>query len=205
MSSLNSSVSAETDSQNHTQLSGFNILLPRPFQGGREDQSPLLPVAPFVPQPLGVTTAPLPITSPVLAISYVGSPSGLPSTTGQLTVGSPVQNSKYNIMSNSLPVLGERQSNLIPQDGNIILNSHNSLPWSSGFTDALQDKSLDLNRARQLPSSPESEPKVNQTSTSNEFQQLFYVSRDIVENTYFLLSNFFDVSQIKNLEGLIGL
>ena len=169
MSSLNSSVSAETDSQNQKLLSGFNI--------------PLLPVAPFVPQPLGVTTAPLPITPPVLAISHVGSPSGLPSTTGQRTVGSPVQNSEYNIMSNSLPVLGERRSNLIPQDGNIILNSHNSLPWSSGFTDTLQDKYLDLNRARQLPSSQESTQKVNQTSTSNEFQQLFYVSRDIVENT----------------------
>ena len=195
MSSHNSSVSAETDSLNHSQLSGFNILLPRPFQGGREDQSPLLPVAPFVPQPLGViNTAPLQILPPVLAISHVGSPSGLPSTPGQLSVGSPIQSSKYNIMSNSLPVLGERQSNLIPQDGNIFLNSHNSSPWSSGFTGALQDNSLDLSRARQLSPSPESAPKVSQTSTSNEFQQLFYVSRDIVENTYFLLSSFFDVS-----------
>ena len=120
MSSHNSSVSAETDSLNQSQLSGFNILLPRPFQGGREDQSPLLPVAPFIPQPLGViNTAPLQILPPVMAISHVGSPSGLPSTPGQLSVGSPVQSSKYNVMSNSLPVLGERQSNLIPQDGNI--------------------------------------------------------------------------------------
>ena len=177
MSSTNSSISTEIDSQNHL-IPGFNI--------------PLLPVAPYVPQPLGIPPTTLPITSPVLAISYIGSPSRLPYTTGQRTMGSPVQNSEYNIMSNSLPVLGERRINLIPQD--------NSLPWSSGFTDALQDKSLDRNRARQLPSSPESAPKVSQTSTSNEFQQLFYVSRDIVENTYFLLSSFFDVSQIRNLE-----
>ena len=146
MSSTNSSISTEIDSQNHL-IPGFNI--------------PLLPVAPYVPQPLGIPSTTLPITSPVLAISYIGSPSRLPYTTGQRTMGSPVQNSEYNIMSNSLPVLGERRINLIPQD--------NSLPWSSGFTDALQDKSLDRNRARQLPSSPESAPKVNQTSTSNEF------------------------------------
>ena len=151
MSSHNSSVSAETDSLNHSQLSGFNILLPRPFQGGREDQSPSLPVAPFIPQPLGViNTAPLQILPPVLAFSHVGSPSGLPSTPGQLSVGSPVQSSKYNVMSNSLPVLSDRQINHIPQGGNIILNSHNSSPWSSGFTRALQDNSLDLSRTRQL-------------------------------------------------------
>ena len=178
MSSTNSSISTEFDSQNHL-IPGFNI--------------PLLPVAPYVPQPLGITPTTLPITSPVLAISYIGSPSRLPYTTGQRTMGSPVQNSEYNIMSNSLPVLGERRINLIPQD--------NSLPWSSGFTDALQDKSLDHNRARQLPSSPESAPKVSQSSTSNEFQQLYRESREIVENMQFLLSSFFDVSQIQNLEG----
>ena len=114
MSSLNSSVSVETDSQNQTQLTGFNILLPGPSQGGRGEQSPFLPVAPFVPQPLGVhTTAPIQILPSGLAISHVGSPTGLPSSPGQLSVGSPIQSSKYNITSNSLPVLGERQSNLI--------------------------------------------------------------------------------------------
>merc|ERR1712082_43868 len=107
---------------------------------------------------------------------------------------------EYNVISNSHPVLGERQINHIPQGGNIIINSHNSSPWSSGFTSALQDNSLDLSRARQLPSSPESASKVSQSSTSNTFQQLFYVSRDIVENAYFSLSSFYDVSQIRNLE-----
>ena len=174
MSSHNSSFSAENDSLNHSQQSGLNILLPRPFQGGREDQSPSLPVAPFIPQPMGViNTAPLQILPPVLAFSHVGSPSGLPSTPGQLSVGSPVQSSKYNVMSNSLPVLGERQSNLIPQGGNIILNSHNSSPWSSGFTSVLQDNSLDLSRARQLPSSPEFVPKVSQTSRVMNFSSYF--------------------------------
>ena len=160
MSSLNSSVSAETDSQNQTQLTGFNILLPSPFQGGREDQSPLLPVAPFVPQPLGVhTTAPLQILPSGLAISHVGSPTGLPSSPGQLPMGSPTQNSKYLITSNSLPVLGERQNNLILQDGNLSLSSHNSSSWSSGFTGALQDNSFNLRRDRKPSPSPESAPK----------------------------------------------
>ena len=59
---------------------------------------------------------------------------------------------------------------------------------------------MDLSRTRQPPSSPESASKVSQSSTSNDFQQLLYVSRDIVENTYFLLSSFFDVAQIGNLE-----
>merc|ERR1711867_24246 len=86
------------------------------------------------------------------------------------------------------------------QGENINIYSHNSSPWSSGFTSTLQDNSLDLSRTRQLPSSPESASKVSQSSTSNAFQQLFYVSRDIVENTYFLLCSFFDVSQIRNLE-----
>ena len=141
MASHNSSFSAENDSLNHSQQSGLNILLPRPFQGGREDQSPSLPVAPLIPQPMGVinmaNVAPLHLLPPVLAFSNVGSPSGLPSTPGQLSVGSPVQSSKYNVMSNSHPVLGERQINHIPQGGNIIINSHNSSPWSSGFTSTL--------------------------------------------------------------------
>ena len=53
----------------------------------------------------------------------------------------------------------------------------------------------------QLPmGSPEFTPKVSQSSTSNEFQQLFYEARNIAEHTYFLIRYFFDVSQIKNLE-----
>ena len=53
----------------------------------------------------------------------------------------------------------------------------------------------------QLPmGSPEFTPKVSQSSTCNEFQQLFYESRNIAEHTYSLIRYFFDVSQIKNLE-----
>ena len=115
MSSTNLSISGEIDSQNQNQLSGINILTPGPVQG----QSPLFPVAPFVPQPLGSpTTAPIQTLPSGLSISHVGSPTGLPPSPGQLPMGSPTQNSKYLITSNSLPVLGERQNNLILQDGN---------------------------------------------------------------------------------------
>ena len=187
MSSINSSISGEIDSQNQLQLSGINILTPGPVQG----QSPLFPVAPFVPQPLGSPT-----TAPI---------SHLPPSPGQLPMGSPIQNSKYLITSNSLPVLGERQNNLILQDGNLSLNSHNSSSWSSGFTGALQDNSFNLSRDRKPSPSPESAPKVSQSSTSNEFQQLFCVARDIAENTYFLLSSFLMSDKSKILRSLIGL
>ena len=173
MASHSSSYSLDYDSLNQSIYSGLNILLPSPFQGGREDPSPSLPVAPLIPQPRGVinmaNVAPLHLLPPILAFSNVGSPSGLPSTPGQLSVGHAVQSSEYNVMSNSYPVLGERQINHIPQGGNININSHNSSPWSSGFTSALQDNSLDLSRTRQLPSSPESASKVSQSSTSNAF------------------------------------
>ena len=115
-------------------------------------------------------------------------------------MGSPTQNSKYLITSNSLPVLGERQNNHILQDGNLPLNSHNSSSWSSGFTGALQNNSFNLRRDRKPSPSPEFTPKVSQSSTSNEFQQLFYEARNIAEHTYSLIRYFFDVSQIKNLE-----
>ena len=60
---------------------------------------------PFVPQPMG-------------------SPPGLPSSPGQLQVESPILSSKYLISSDSLPVLGEGRINLIPQEGNLSLRSH---------------------------------------------------------------------------------
>ncbi len=125
---------------------------------------------PFVPQPMG-------------------SPPGLPSSPGQLQVESPIQNSKYLITSNSLPVMGERENNHILQGGNLSLNSHNSSYWCSG-----------LRKDRNPAPSPEFAPRVCQFSTSNEFQQLFYEARNIAEHTYFLIRYFFDVSQIKNLE-----
>ena len=194
MASHNSSCSSEHDSLNQSIHSGLNILLPSPFQGGREDPSPSLPVAPLIPQPRGVinmaNVAPLHLLPPILAFSNVGLPSGFPSTPGQPSVGHAVQSSEYNVMSNSYPVLGERQINHIPQGGNININSHNSSLWSSGFTNALQDHSLDLSRTRQPPSHTESASKVSHSNTNNAFQQLFDVSRDIVENTYFYLVHF---------------
>ena len=108
MASHSSSYSLEYDSLNQSIHSGHNILLPSPFQGGREDPSPSLPVAPLIPQPRGVinmaNVAPLHLLPPILAFSNIGSPSGLPSTPGQLSVGHPVQSSEYNVMYNSYPV-----------------------------------------------------------------------------------------------------
>ena len=130
--------------------------------------------SPFVPQPLG------------------SSPPGLPSP-GQLQVDSTNIGSKYLISSDSLPVLGERKNNHIPQGENLSLNSHNSSYWCSG-----------LRKDRNPAPSPEFAPRVCQfstsTSTSNEFQQLFYEARNIAEHTYFLISYFFDMSQIQTLE-----
>ena len=161
-------------------------------------------MAPLVPQPMGVVNmanvAPLHLLPHILAFPNVGLPSGFPSTPGQPPVGHVLQSREYNVMSNSHPVLGERQINHIPQGGNINVNSHNSSLWSSGFTNALQDHSLDPSRTRQPSSHTESASKVSHSNTNNAFQQLFYVSRDIVENTYFLLNSFFDVAQIRNLE-----
>merc|ERR1711867_24109 len=172
MASHNSSCSSEHDSLNQSIHSGLHILLPGPFQGGREDLSPSLPVAPLIPQPIGVINmadvAPLHLLPPVLAFSSVGSPWGLPSTPGQLSVGHAVQSSEYNVMSNPYPVFGERQINHIPQGGNININFHNSSLWSSGFTNVLQDHSLDLSRTRQPPSPTESASKVSHSNTNND-------------------------------------
>merc|ERR1711867_153270 len=121
-------------------------------------------------------------------------------TPGQPSVGHAVQSSEYNVMSISYPVLGERQINHIPQGGNINVNSHNSSLWSSGFTNALQDHSLNLSGTRHPSSHTESPTQVSHSNTNNAFQQIFYVSRDIVENTYFSLNSFFYVAQIRNLE-----
>ena len=207
MASHNTSCSTEHDSLNQTTHSGLNILLPSPFQGGREETSllsPSLPVAPFVPQPMGAINmanmAPLHLLPHILAFPNAGLPSGFPSTPGQPPVGHILQSREYNVMSNSHPVQGERQINHISQGGNLNVNSHNSSAWSSGFTNALQDHSLDLSGARQQSSHTESTTQVSHSNTNNAFQQIFYVSRDIVENTYFSLNSFFDVAQIRSLE-----
>ena len=93
----------------------------------------------------------------------MGSPPGLPSSPGQLQVESPILSSKYLISSDSLPVLGERKNNHIPQGENLSLNSHNSSYCCSG-----------LRKDRNPAPSPEFAPRVCQfstsTSTSNEFQ-----------------------------------
>ena len=163
MSSTNSSFPKGNDSQNYNQ-SGINILTSGPIQGQ----------TPFVPQPMGSSTAPI---------------SHLPLSPGQLQMGSPIQSSKYLITSNSLPVLGEGENNHILQGGNLSLNSYNSSYWCSGFR-----------RDRNPSPSPEFAPRVCKFSTSNQFQQLFFEARNILEHTYSLIRYFFDFSQIKNLE-----
>merc|ERR1712041_6887 len=73
---------------------------------------------PFVPQPLGSSTAP---------ISYLPPPSGLLPSPGQLQLGSPTPNGNYLIASNSLQIMGREY---FPQVGNLSLSSQDS--WSSG-------------------------------------------------------------------------
>ena len=203
--SHNTSCSTEHDSLNHTPHSGHQILLPSPFQGGREEislLSPSLPVVPTVPQPMGaINMAPLHLLPHLLAFPTPGHPSGFPSTPpGQLPVGHILQSREYNVLSNSHPVQGERQINHISQGGNLNVNSHNSSAWSSGFTNVLQDLSLDLSGARQPSLHTESTTQVSHSNTNNAFQQIFNMSRDIVENIYFSLNSFFDIAQIRNLE-----
>ena len=169
--SQNTSCSTEHVSFNHTPHSGHQILLPSPFQGGREEislLSPSLPVVPTVPQPMGaINMAPLHLLPHLLAFPTSGHPSGFPSTPpGQLPVGHILQSREYNVLSNSHPVQGERQINYISQGVNFNVNSHNSSVWSSGFTNVLQDLSLDLSGVRQ--SSPHIESRT-QVSHSNAF------------------------------------
>ena len=61
----------------------------------------------------------------------------------------------------------------------------------------LQDLSLDHSGVRQ--SSPHIESRT-QVSHSYAFQQIYNMSRDILENIYFSLNSFFDIAQIRNLE-----
>merc|ERR1712082_242524 len=157
------SFSSLKENSQNHQTNGINTQI-GPFKG----QSP------FVPQPMG------------------SSPPGLPSP-GQLQVDSTNIGSKYLISSDSLPALGERKNNHIPQGENLSLNSHNSSYCCSG-----------LRKDRNPASSPEFALRVCQfstsISTSNDFQQLFYEARNIAEHTYFLISCFFDMSQIQTLE-----
>ena len=134
----------------------------------------------------------------LLAFPTHGHPLGFPSTLpGQLPVGHFLQSREYNVLNNSHPVQGERQNNHMSQGENFNANSHNSSGWSSGFTNVLQDLSLDHSGVRQ--SSPHIESRT-QVSHSNAFQQIYNMSRDILENIYFSLNSFFDIAQIRNLE-----
>ena len=145
MSSTSSSYPEGYDSLNHNQ-SGVNILTFWATNGQ----------TPFVPQPLGSSTAP---------ISHLPPPSGLLPSPGQLQLGSPTPNGNYLIASNSLPIMGREY---FLQVGNLSLSSQDS--WSSGFTEALQDNS----RMDRKPSPPlQSALEVSQLSTSNDFQRLF--------------------------------
>ena len=200
--SQNTSGSTDPDSLNQHPSSGHQILLPSPYQGGREAVSllsPFHPVVPIVPQPMGALNMALPNQFPHLLASLThGHPLGFSSTPpGQLPVGHSLQSREYNVLSNSHPVQGERQNNHMSQGENFNANSHNSSGWSSGFTNVLQDLSLDLGGVRQ--SSPHIESRT-QVSHSNTFQQIYTMSRDILENIYFSLNSFFDIAQIRNLE-----
>jgi len=207
--SQNSSGTIVPDSLNQHPSSGHQILLPSPFQGGREAVSLLSPFPsgfPMVPQPMGGFTqhSTLNMAPPnqfphhLLASLPHGHPLGFSSTPpGQLPVGHSLQSREYNVLSNSHLVQGERQNNHMSQGENFNANSHNSSGWSSGFTTVLQDLSLDLGGVRR--SSPHIESRT-QVSHSNTFQQIYTMSRDILENIYFSLNSFFDIAQIRNLE-----
>ena len=119
MASTNSFSSPEENSQNH-QTNGINT-----------QTGPFKSQSPFVPQPLGSSGAPISHTL------FVPQPMG--SSPGQLQVDSSKLGSKYLISLDSLPVLGEGRINLIPQEGNLSLRSHDRTSWSSGFTEVLQD------------------------------------------------------------------
>ena len=145
-STQNTSGLANPDSLNQHPSSGQQNLLPCPFQDRREAISPTSfnPVVPVVPQPMGaINVAPLNQFSQLLAFPN-GLPLGFPSTfPGQLPGGHFLQSREYNVLNNSHPVQGERQNNHISQGENFNANSHNSSGWSSGFTNVLQDLSLD--------------------------------------------------------------
>ena len=116
MASQNTSGFTDPDSLNHIPSSGHQILLPSPFQGGREEislLSPFHPVVPIVPQPMGALNMTPPNQFPhLLAFPTHGHPLGFPSTPpGQLPVGHSLQSREYNVLSNSHPVQGERQIN----------------------------------------------------------------------------------------------
>ena len=166
MSSTSPSYPEGYDSLNQNQ-SGINIFTFGPTQGQ----------TPFVPQPMGSSTAP---------ISHLPPSPGLLPSPRKLQLGSPTQTGKYLIASNSLPVMGREY---FPQVGNLSLSSHNSSYWCQGFR---QDRN---------PSpSPEFASRVCQFSTSNDFQRLFNEARNYIEHTYSLIREFFDRSQIQALE-----
>ena len=170
--SQNTSGFTDPDSLNQHPSSRHQILLPSPYQGGKEAVSllsPFHPGFPMVPQPMGALNMAPPNQFPHLLASLThGHPLGFPSTPpGQLPVGHSLQSREYNVLSNSHPVLGVRQNNHMSQGENFNENSHNSSGWSSGFTNVLQDLSLDLSGVRQ--SSPHIESRT-QVSHNNAFQ-----------------------------------
>ena len=158
--SPNGSGQACPDSLNHIPTTGQQNLLPCPSQDRRQAIQPssFNPVVPVVPQPMGAINATPLNQFPFLAFPN-GLPMGFPSTVpGLLPGGHLLQSREYNVLNNSHPVHGERQINHIPQGENYNANSHNSSSgWSSGFTNVLQDLSLDHSVVR--PSSPHIESR----------------------------------------------
>ena len=187
------------DSLNQLPISGQPNFLPCPSQDRRQviQPSSFNPVGPVVPQPRGTINATPLNQFPFLAFPN-GFPMGFPHTVPGLVPGGHIlQSREYNVPNNSHPVHGESHINHIPQGKNSNENSHNSSSgWSSGFTNVLQDLTLDHSVAR----TPSPHTESNKVSHNFNFQQIYANSRDIMQNIYFSLNTLFDVAQIRTFE-----
>ena len=155
----------DSNNQLPTTTGQFNFL-PCPFQDSRQviqptsfnptlphSHNPTIPhshnpTIPVVPQPRGTTNATQLNQFPFLALPN-GFPMGFPHTVpGLVPGGNVLQSREYTVPNNSHPVHGESHINNIPKGENSNENSHNSSSWSSGFTNVLQDLTLDHSMAR---------------------------------------------------------
>ena len=175
------------DSYNQLPTTGQFNFLPCPFQDSRQVIQPTSfnptiphshnPTIPVVPQPMGTTNATQLNQFPFLALPN-GFPMGFPHTVpGLVPGGNLLQSREYPVPNNSHPVHGESHINNIPQGENSYENSHNSSSWSSGFTNVLQDLSLDHSMAR----TPSHHTQDNKVSHNLNFQQIYANSRDVMQ------------------------
>ena len=154
------------------------------------------PTIPVVPQPMGTNNASQLHQFPLLA-PHNGFPMGFPHTVpGLVPGGNILQSREYPVPNNSHPVHGESHINNIPQGENSHENSHNSSSWSSGFTNVLQNLTLDHSVAR----TPSHHTQDNKVSHNFNFQQIYANSRDVMQTIYFSLNTLFDVAQIRTFE-----